>query len=143
MLPTQFRRTLRSTDQVDHHLRFELPCKSSSLCHCSPLSWSYHTSWLSLRQVSNPRGALQSPLCKLKEWLTRRAYERVVMASVVRVPGWVVPQPCGWLRWRSAPQSRSAVAELRASRSVLVWASKRNSPYRCKTTTSLCLDESD
>src|SRR6266568_3760728 len=60
MLATECCRTLCSTEQIEHHLRFELRCKSSSLYHSNPLSWAYYTSWLSLRQVSNPWGALQS-----------------------------------------------------------------------------------
>src|SRR6266567_5125346 len=59
MLATECCRTLCSTEQIEHHLRFELRCKSSSLYHSNPLSWAYYTSWLSLRQVSNPWGALQ------------------------------------------------------------------------------------
>src|SRR6266700_5759766 len=65
MLATECCRTLCSTEQIEHHLRFELRCKSSSLYHSNPLSWAYYTSWLSLRQVSNPWGALQRQQYKL------------------------------------------------------------------------------
>jgi hypothetical protein len=59
VLPTEFGGTMRSTHQVEHNLRFELGCKCSSLCHLVSPSWFKYTSWLSLRQVSNPRGALR------------------------------------------------------------------------------------
>src|SRR6266704_4894535 len=74
MLATECCRTLCSTEQIEHHLRFELRCKSSSLYHSNPLSWAYYTSWLSLRQVSNPWGALQSS--DESRWASSRSISR-------------------------------------------------------------------
>ena len=40
VLPTQFGCAVRSTQQVEDELRFELGCKGSALCHGEPPSWS-------------------------------------------------------------------------------------------------------